>query len=226
MQRDFLIYRKIFHAQFLRSTFSRKFLVRKPFLFLRNNFLISNMVLILRNFCKKIILILRKKFLKIKCFLFIRKELCYLKNVFYFKRIAQIVSSADKAFGMMTCHPQINVYNASLTYVVKKPRGARRHDVWWFMHVHSRVNLRPTEKIKLNFGSVTLGLWHSIYRVYKKRVKKFEIALNFAKQLRVRCFRLIFIVWALIIMYTCIWQQKRNGMRTKFKHLNKIFACE
>ena len=76
-----------------------------------------------------------------------------------------------------------------------------------------------------------------LYRVYKKKLHKFEIALKFAKQLLVSSF---FMYIASLGTYNvekwkeflelkfcegvCLSQQTKNGLRTKFKSFSRILS--
>jgi hypothetical protein len=50
-----------------------------------------------------------------------------------------------------------------------------------------------------------------IYRVYQKKLNRFEIALNFAKQLFVSCFWYIWLLWVLIMS-----NNEKNFANTNF----------
>jgi hypothetical protein len=49
-----------------------------------------------------------------------------------------------------------------------------------------------------SFGWFVLELYY-LYRVYQKKLNRFEIAFNFAKQLLVSCFLYIWLLWVLIM---------------------------
>ena len=77
-----------------------------------------------------------------------------------------------------------------------------------------------------------------IYRVNKKKLNRFEIALNFAKQLLVSSFLYKWLLWELIMWNNeknfsnsnfvnqggCLFQQTKNGLRTKCKSFNRILS--
>jgi hypothetical protein len=59
-----------------------------------------------------------------------------------------------------------------------------------------RNDPRPKDRRYISVINVTSVL---LYRVYKKKLNRFEIALNFAKQLLVSSFLYIWLLWVLIM---------------------------